>query len=586
MYYDIGAGFYSDGAIGSANKEVLILETNYMKYESLIQYSEIYGVVLTDEDVVEKLKEFDCKKIMAILSKLNSLLLSSLKGDSSATFVYQQIKLLHMGKIMNDNGNWILHQNRNAIYGPQTVYLLMKKAITYSEIRNKPITSITVDELTEVLDLLMATNDLLPQGEVVGHETEYIYLSSYHNTHKNILSEFSRAYYIFNSMLKENENTEDFVADYESQNGYDLESFFFVVFNTLIFNLPDNSISEFLNSNLVFNRDFDAKGLNNSYLSVINNISTPLEKLKRLTRKALLNPWDFELFYRFPILQVEDSMISLSPTFLTYNMWEGLYWSIRFMYKRDDPRGEKYLTEFGRPFEEYVQEITENSCTKSHGVAVFQQEFKYSIGKKEHRSSDAYIKIGDSLMIIEAKAKSPHSDTLKGVNLKTILDEVKELLIEPVHQVDVRINEIYSKEIHSISDPVVNYFNDVNNIFVVIVSMEKVQPVGSLLKYADCFLTTDEEYKIINEKIVSYYNINIEDFEAICNLIEEIPTELPDVLLDWFNESRTDDNVIIPLPNYLISKNYSYKSPSELEEKFKQITHDVYLRTFGKEIEY
>lgn len=56
------------------------------------------------------------------------------------------------------------------------------------------------NDLLLMMDALLAINDMLPKDDVDGHETEYLYLTLYHNTHRIIKNQIARAFYIFSTI--------------------------------------------------------------------------------------------------------------------------------------------------------------------------------------------------------------------------------------------------------------------------------------------------------------------------------------------------------------------------------------------------
>ena len=84
------------------------------------------------------------------------------------------------------------------------------------------------------MDAILAINDRLPKGEVSGHETEYLYLTLYHNTHKNIKDQIARAYYVFSTLAKRNPKMAVFLTCYEQMRGFSLEDRLTVLFDSLL----------------------------------------------------------------------------------------------------------------------------------------------------------------------------------------------------------------------------------------------------------------------------------------------------------------------------------------------------------------
>lgn len=193
--------------------------------------------------------------------------------------------------------------------------------------------------------------------------------------------------------------------------------------------------------------------------------------------------------------------------------------------------------------------------------------------------SDSYIKIGKYLLAIEAKAKSPRAETFMGYKLDICKQEICDLLIDPTFQISNRLDEILSCEIKC-ENFILNYFAGIEEVIALTVSMEKVMPVGELMIFADN--TIKDKVKGPNTKICCYHNINIDDYEALCNLVEKQSEDIPQILISWFKVQRTHPNYIIPLANYLIENGYVCNCPSEVVDNFKNAMQCLYKKVFNK----
>lgn len=80
----------------------------------------------------------------------------------------------------------------------------------------------------------------------------------------------------------------------------------------------------------------------------------------------------------FPfIADTTSKYISISEVSLINAFFEKLFWLIRDCYPKDDSRAMSF---FGRLFERYIQDLTENACNDPY---LFIREF--SIGGKNHQ---------------------------------------------------------------------------------------------------------------------------------------------------------------------------------------------------------
>ena len=310
----------------------------------------------------------------------------------------------------------------------------------------------------------------------------------------------------------------------------------------------------------------------------MRNMCSDYEKVQKRVSGLAAQVWNFEPLYRTPFIKIGDWQFAFSETTIIYQMWEGLYWDIRFSIGED---GETFMTRFGKPFEHYIQEITcaaAKNAEEKYSV-LFQNEFPYMYKGESKASSDCYFRIGNVLIAVEAKAKSPHSDTLTGVSREAINTEVNELMVDPVIQVLTRLNEINSDD-NNIPEETLKFFFGVEQTIILSVSMEKVQPIGELLFDFDAQV----KQHLSHTNVVCYHNISVEDYEVVCNLIENCPDELPTILTSWYKDQRVDKRSAVVLVNYLSSYGKQYVCSQYISDLFARSLSEISLRTFGKDI--
>ena len=244
---------------------------------------------------------------------------------------------------------------------PTNTVSIGKKILLHAKSGGEDISKITIEEVLFFFDLAISINDYLPQDDIMGHELEYLYLTVYHNTFKNIKFKLGRAYFIFSKLMKEIESTEKFTIDFNKKRGYTYEEYFAVVFSNLFLNLPQFTIEGFFACNLAFEKNnFNAKLLTEKHTLIMKKIANEHKWFKCNLKDEENELWNFESFYRYPMVNIDNLVISFSETTLSYNLWEGLYWDVRYLYKQEE--GLEYLREFGKPFEKYIQHIAKKTA--------------------------------------------------------------------------------------------------------------------------------------------------------------------------------------------------------------------------------
>ena len=552
------------------------MQINHLEYITLPEYSLIFGHELNDEDMIHLLSGISCQKAIAILSRFYSLHIAICQQNPDAIRLDWQLRVAHSKHIQETGGKQLDYNRCKTLMCPQSIFELEKWVLLYCPIENG-LSQITFPDLMLVMDALLAMNDRLPKGEVEGHEAEYLYLTLYHNTHKNIKDQMARAFYIFSILAKKTPQMEKFLTSYERQRGFALEDRLAVLFNSLANVIPQFTIEDmFINKLCIDAENFDARGLAPVYDKIIQTVCANYVDAQSSAHKTKNQTWNFEPFYRYPFVKIGNLQFAFSEATLVYQMWEGSYWDVRYTFKND---GEEFMTLFGLPFEQYVREITEASVDNSKGKARFLNEFLYKYKGKSRASTDCYFRIGNTLIAVEAKAKSPHSCTLTGLNREAIDAEVKELMFYPTKQVSDRLKEICSDD-NDIIGSTAEFFAGVERTIVLVVCMEKVQPIGELLFEFDSLIHPE----IGETTIVAYHCINIEEFESICNLIELCPDELSEIFVNWFADQRKDIRSAVVLANYLSSCEKPNCCSHYISKLFNESMKEVSLKTFGEDI--
>ena len=552
------------------------MEINHLEYVPIAEYSIVFGKEMADAELINLLSGIECQKIIVILARLESLHIAVCQQIKEAVCLDWQLRVLHSSHIKEKGGNWIQYNQYRTIMCPQSIFEAEKWAIAYCPVEDD-ITPITIPDLMLVMDVILAVNDRLPKEEVSGHELEYLYLMLYYNTHKIIKNQIARSYYVFSVLAKnDHQNIIEFVKRYVEKKGYSIEDRLAVLFNYLGIVIPDYTIEGLFYKNLgVDIQDFNAKGLASAHEKVCKSVRIGYKQAKKNAHDLIDQIWNFELFYRFPFIQIGKHQIAFSETTIVYQMWEGLYWDVRFAFEDD---GEHFMAQFGHPFEHYVQEIIGNAAENSKGNVLFQNEFLYKYKGFNKASTDCYIRIDNTLIAFEVKAKSPHSSTLTGVDREAIEKELDDIMIMPVKQALDRLMEIYSDN-NDLTEDVVNFFKDIEQVIIISVSMEKVQPIGELLYKSDQALK-----ELAETNVVAYHNINIEECEVICNLIETCSDELSAILIKWFNDQRLDSRSAVTLANFLISIGKRFVCSDYVSEMFNASMREISIKTFGKDL--
>ena len=436
----------------------------------------------------------------------------------------------------------------------------------------------------QIFNLSLAVNDLLPSDDVDGSEVDYLNVNLYHNTPNMPFSQMGRSYYIYRKIMTSMKQTKQYIDTFKTKNRFSLDQYFAEIFNLLSINYCINwDIASFCAFNLAFdNTNPDVKLLQPIHNDFIRSTVTTNKKAQEIASRTLEDIWDFEIFYRCPLISFDNSIFSISDVTLLYLIDEGLYWRIRFQDR--DEVGVNFMRDYGKAFEKYIQFATETALTYHSQASSYLLEFEYFYHSAPYKSTDAYIRIGNWLLAIEAKAESPHSSVLKGYNHEQLRTEAEALIVAPTKQADRRFLELLSGDVDwRDNNQAREFFAGVTNICIICVSRVSIQPVGELLYCADEKLKCrdDNGDKIKTPMITNYFNMDISDYEALLDLIQK-GVDVPRLLSEWFVVGRAEKYTVIPFRSFIISRGLEYRCPDKLSTIFHKEFDELRVIAFGE----
>ncbi|WP_458630967.1 hypothetical protein [Paenibacillus sp. CMAA1364] len=572
------------------------MRTEYTNYEAVLQHSDLYGKVIPEDGIVNRISKLNMELSLIIVSRLISMQIDIMQNNDEAKRYFNVLKYGYSRIVTQNGGNMELYFGSKHIYCLQTLFILSKWILVHGVELNdqETIRGITIDDVNEIISLAVMINDYLPLDvDVEGYEIEFLYTTIYHNTFKNIKNQIARSYYIFVNLMEKDDLSKKNIYDFQSRKGYTIKEYLAVLFNCLYFNNYDLTTGGIFGGSLGHVIEgFDAGRLQHCYSLIVKDLSMDYKDMKYEAIGTKTQQWNFELFYSYPWIKLNNIVLNFCPITSIYKFFDGLYWTIRYLY--DKKEGLNFMRDFGRPFEKYVQLISASAVLNSEGAYTCQNEFSFTLSKKNHKSSDYYIKKRDKLLVIEVKAKSPHSNVLKGYEINLLYKEVIDLIVAPTHQVDCRLQEILNPVTKFQTEEEQDFFTGIKQIYVICVSMEKIQPINDLLCYADKFLIegksapiedngsiSNTDWKIKTPEICAYFNFNIEDYEALCNLIDQ-KIDVFSLLSEFFSIRKGHKYEVVPLSNFLIHKEHKYDCSEFVQNELEKVLEDIYHQTFGE----
>lgn len=447
----------------------------------------------------------DKEELITILSKLDAIELiitiSLLMNQSKYETYFKEMYL--SGKPYDSKT--IEDFRKTLLYSKQGLLLLTKWVISYasidksfSEFRANPI-----DSINEVINLQLKVSDYLPTDDF-DSVIEYLHKNCSLNTTRNIKNDIARAYYMFCKLSKyKNEFNEAEYMDineiYSSKLNHSIFEFI-----TLIFPLLDNHISKMIP---VIDLQYYNNNCNNKNQlnEIVEGLSTGFQECRSWCIKTIDNCWDYSYFYKKPLIALnQNTYVSVHHDFLINQFFEGIY--IRIV---DNSYNSKLARTFmGRLFEKYIEKLTQNAIREAKNPKIhFIKEFKY--GKDHKDSSDAYIRCGKTLIIIEAKGKRPLFSTYFKEDEKQLFKDVDKLVIEPI----IQASKAYTNILDSNKSKI---FDGIANVYILSVSFLSLPRITEVYSYVH-----SNVYGNLHPSVCGYVNMNIEEYEYFCGLISK-----------------------------------------------------------------
>ena len=489
---------------------------------TIATYSTIYENEKKEKnEIIKEIQKYDMRKLLIGISILNN----SQNEEPSIRTKYLRYKKIN--KQITDRFN------NNILFSKQGLLLLSKWVVAYGVNLESEYLNNEFKDLENIIDLQLFTADYLPTDDIYS-KLSYLYKNLALNTKRKLFNDIARSHYIFVELSKDKSKFKsseymDFNFDYSTKHGHTIEEYNAIIFSLERFHINANILP-------IFNsEDFSKKMLNPKLFDeIISNITIELHELKKWAIESINNAWDFTKFLEYPLIKLDDQhILSLNEDSITNLSFEGLYYRIRHVYPNNDTA---IITFLGRPFEKYVGLLTENAVNESNKDNYqFIPEFKYGKGDG-FDSSDSYIKIGHTLIAIEAKAKRPVFTTLFTDDDTKIFNGIRTIYSDPVLQAFKAFNSIMESSKS-------NLFEDIQEIYIISVSLMGIPRISEVQE----IVKANIEGKL-GAIVVGNMNLNIEEFECFCSLVGQ-GVDVLNLLNGYCNE-----NGCSPFLNFINSK--------------------------------
>lgn len=436
----------------------------------------------------------------------------------------------------------------------QMLLILLKKVIIYGNYDSLKIKDyeISDEDYREVIKLQLLVADEVSEKHKKYIDTDHFLYSTYHlNCKRNVAGVFQRMYYMMEFLSTNYQSFDDdikneyrdYYGDFTSRYGLTPTEYSSLLFFELGYYFCEkNSLSKsscWRNIDSIYKKTKEKEKIS----KVIDLLKINPSDLKAWAESTETEEWDFSSFYSYPFISDgESEYISISEVTLINAFFEKMFWLIRECYPKEDSRSMAF---FGRLFERYIQDATKDVCKNNY---TFIDEFPFFVKKAKRKSSDAYIRKNNNLLVVEAKGFSVLVDCM--AKNERIEDNNEKLFVKPVLQADKCLNETFDKK---------EEFRGIEEVFIISVTLDNINAIPN---YYNAI------YEEIKEKkecgLVHYYfNFNIEEYEMLLFLIE-CGEDCFEILREYFSEDK-----LSPFSNYVGERIPEIYMTKFMEENYK-----------------
>lgn len=282
---------------------------------------------------------------------------------------------------------------------------------------------------------------------------------------------------------------------------------------------------------------------------ITKEVTCDISTLRHWARETISNPYDYELLLSKPIFKAHNKLFPFSPGILNTTIFDGLCFKLN---KACADENKSFFTFFGRLFELYVSTVLQESIKDSNHISYsFIDEFSFD--NEQKRSSDAYVLLGKSLLIIECKGGRLRKETKILAQQDFSEKDYVKYAIKPIEQANTAYKLILEES------PV--QFSKANKAFVLSVSLQAFPKVPM-------YNMTLESQLHPNIKGTDY--IGISDLELLAYIINYHEFTVFKFIK---NKKRLDEYV--PYPNYYYNKYGLIKRTLFLDRMLDEATTNI-----------
>lgn len=453
------------------------------------------------------------------------------------------------------------------LYSPQGLLSLWKWLLAYGD-KNKLPEYINIDKgIFEVIYLCLIVSDYLYEKDPENIKYEMVRNKAF-NKEEDILASIARSKHIYIDLARNKdlyipEEYVDFNLKFKDTYGYSLEEHFSIIVGIMAsFHKKEDFIEGNWTSN--FTKYFSTTKLTRISFNIVDSLTAEFDELTDWSKENIDNPWSFIKFRKKPLFKIDkNTVLPISNKLFKEQLFEGVFHKIRACYPDEDL---KFNSFFGRPYEKYI-EILMEKAKNSSGQNKYEliKEFEYDKDKK--RSPDVMLKLGDQLLVIEAKSKRLTLNALEGNDHDSIEKAQEDLVLSPIKQAHDRIVEILDSNKKSV-------FQDIKSYYIAVVNIKDFPTLPPVEKEIKDKL--EQHFQI---PIKGFFHMDIEEYEMLCHLISRKTKRPIFSILD----NRFYKYPGIPFSNFLDVSSLPMKRAEFIDEKGKEFLEIMKEKLFNEE---
>lgn len=483
----------------------------------LLTYSDIFKE--DKPDLIESIKNLNMHKTISIICELlrvrDSYMDSLIIFNHEYKIPFETVLKKEMCSIVPNSpeemfSNPLLHKD-NHIISVQMLFILLKKIIVYGNYETMEQTDYQIEkeDYKTVIKLNLLVAEEVSDKHKVEMDTDHFLYSTYHlNYQRNVANEFLRMYYMMEIVSRDINNFDaDVQGEYRNYYKDFTEKYGFTPteYSSLLFWQLEEYYSGI--NGLIYKpiwkrieTSYGESEISDSANKVIAALSKSLGDYKQWAEESEDREWDFSEFFAAPFVKdINGKFVSLSDITLRNAFFEKMFWLIRDCYPVDDSRAMAF---FGRLYEKYIQDLTKD-VTK--GSFTYIDEFIYTDGGKDKKSSDAFIRKENDLLVVEAKGFSVLLNCM--TKNESVEANNRKLFVKPVLQADKSLSAVIDDKPE---------FVGVETAYIISVTIDNINAVPNYY---------NEIYKEIldekcTDKVKYFFNFSIEEYEMLMVLLE------------------------------------------------------------------